>query len=236
MTSRSLAADRLSINPRRGLYRAGFWGVSPHCRDFLVQAVMAHGVVSGQIAHRLARFLPRIERKDRRAVTSALFVFDAERIMKPVSRFLILLLLALGLGESAGPAAASDVEVLNAEFGLFSNGPFGGGFKVSKTVPVKAGQAFGWRIYLKTNKRSVHFREVFELPRPPKIWGAPAGQEVSADRKTSIIEHDVPVSSGFVQNIWSVAPGDPCGDSMIHVFIEGSEAATFHFSFECEAI
>jgi hypothetical protein len=156
--------------------------------------------------------------------------------MKPMRPFLSLLLLALGLGQPAGPAAASDIEVFNAEFGVFENSPLGVRFRVSKTVPLKAGKAYGWRIYLKTKKRSVHFREVFELPQAPKTWGLPAGKQISADRKTSILERDVALTGGFVQNIWSVVPGDPCGDSVIRVFIEGSEAAAFHFSFECEAV
>jgi hypothetical protein len=155
--------------------------------------------------------------------------------MRPISLFRILVLLALGLWQSAGPASAADVEVLKAEFGLFDSFPVAARFKVSKTVPLKAGKAYGWRIHLKTKKSSVHLREVFELPRAPKTWPE-AGTQITDDRKTAILERDVPVRDGFVQNIWSVAPGDPCGDSIIRVFIDNSEAAVFHFSFECEAI
>jgi hypothetical protein len=155
--------------------------------------------------------------------------------MKPINPFLILLLLALGLGQLTGPAAASDIEVLTAEFGVFNSPALGGGFKVSKTVPLKAGRTYGWRIRLKTTKRFIHFREEFELPLAPKSWGAAAGQ-ISADRKRSVLERDVQVRGGLVANAWAVAPGDPCGDSTIRVLIEGREAATFHFSFECEAI
>ena len=155
--------------------------------------------------------------------------------MKMSKPLFIAMLLALVLlpGEIL---AASDIAIRRAEFGIFKNSTVGAKFTVSRTVPLIVGQAYGWRIFLKTAKTSVHFREEFELPLAPETWGDPAGQSISTDRKLSVLERDVPATNGFIENMWSVAPGDPCGRYAIRVFIGESLAATFQFDVECPAV
>ncbi len=155
--------------------------------------------------------------------------------MKLPAPFLIVLLAVLSL--SPGKIfAASDIEIRSAEFGIFKNSAAGAGFTPSRRVPLTVGQVYGWRIRLKTTKTAVHFREEFELPLAPKSWGEPLGQSISRDRKISVLERDVPVIGGFVENMWAVAPGDPCGNYAIRVFIDGKPAAAFQFDAECDAI
>jgi hypothetical protein len=158
-----------------------------------------------------------------------------ENSMKAPRPFLIVLLLAFALAPGK-ILAASDVHVRGAEFGIFKNSAAVAKFTRSRTVPLKVGQAYGWRIFLDTRKTTVHFREEFELPLPPETWGKPQGQTVSRDYKTSVLERDVPVEGGLIENMWSVAPGDPCGKHAIRVFIDRSLAATFQFDVECASI
>ena len=106
----------------------------------------------------------------------------------------------------------------------------------TRTVPLKAGQVYGWRLSLDTAKTTVHFREEFELPLPPQTWGYPEGQRISGDRKTSVLEGDAAAVRGYIGNRWAVAPGDPCGKYTIRVFIEEKLVATFEFDVECEAV
>jgi hypothetical protein len=160
---------------------------------------------------------------------------DEEKSMKALRPLFIVLLLAFALAPGK-ILAASDAHVRSAEFGIFKNSTAGAKLTRSRTVALKVGQIYGWRIFLDTKKTTVHFREEFELPLPPETWGEQQGQTVSRDYKTSVLERDVPVEGGFIENMWSVAPGDPCGKHAIRVFIDGSLAATFQFDVECASI
>ncbi|WP_022664944.1 hypothetical protein [Desulfospira joergensenii] len=105
-------------------------------------------------------------------------------------------------------------------------------FQPTNTVPFIEGQSYGWIIKLSPEFTKVKWKEVFELPASPDTWGAgeaSGGNKISEDRKVSIIEKEVAVEDGYIQNFWSVAPGDPLGDYVIRVYINDLLLETFHF-------
>jgi hypothetical protein len=136
---------------------------------------------------------------------------------------------------SAMTAYAGNVEVINAQFGLFCQSEAGTpSFMPGTAVPLVAGQTYGWVIGLKSDKPAVHWREEFTLPDAPAQWGSPDGQtelSISADKKVSVVEKDAPLEAGgLILNIWSVAPGDPKGKYSIRVVIDKAVERTFEFN------
>ncbi|MGD0189187.1 MAG: hypothetical protein ABSD74_00445 [Rhizomicrobium sp.] len=143
---------------------------------------------------------------------------------------LLGLLVMLGTPSACAAGATPNVQIAQAVFGLFDSYSNTAQFTPSNAVPMKVGQVYGWRIFLKTAATSVRFREVFKLPAAPHSWGtAEAGKMVSGDFTTSTIERDVPVTNGYIEHRWNVAAGDPSGTYVITVSVDGAPAATFEF-------
>lgn len=136
----------------------------------------------------------------------------------------------------ASPAPAGKVAVEEAQFGLFP--VFSGGeesFVPADRVPNKPGQAYGWVLRVKTDKKAVRWREEFVLPAAPAHWGADAPQApytLSPDRKVSVTERTEEPKDGMLMNLWSVAPGDPSGPHVMRVYVEGEQVRTFGFTVE----
>jgi hypothetical protein len=105
-------------------------------------------------------------------------------------------------------------------------------FEPTNIVPLVEGQSYGWIIKLSSGHTKVKLKEVFELPASPDTWGggeASGEHEISEDRKVAITEREVDVERGYIQNFWSVAPGDPVGDYVIRVYVNGLLLETFTF-------
>lgn len=106
-------------------------------------------------------------------------------------------------------------------------------FKPANTVPLVEGQAYGWVIKLSPGSTKVKWKEVFILPATPDTWGpgeASGKHKISEDRKVSITEKEVSVDDGYIQNFWNVAPGDPVGEYVIHVYVNDLLLQTFKFN------
>src|SRR6266705_1548702 len=100
----------------------------------------------------------------------------------------------------------------------------------TRQVPLIVGEAYGWLIAIKTKKPTITWREEFELPRAPEIWGSDEGKTVytlSKDRRLAVTESEVDTATGVIAHSWSVAPGDPTGRYVTRVFIDGTPVATF---------
>jgi len=157
----------------------------------------------------------------------------------------LLLLCALAL--VTGPEAAAElapnaapplvlkkgIEVVHAEFGLF-NDPESGKptFVPAGIVPDVPDQAYGWVVTFNAPGVRVHWKEEFTLPAAPATWGKShdgATQRVSPDRRTSVKEADATLPLGVLSNSWTVAPGDPRGNYVIRLFIDGKLVRTFEF-------
>jgi hypothetical protein len=157
--------------------------------------------------------------------------------MKSLFGMLALLLLPDSVLLAAVPdkalPASNEVEIIQAEFGLF-NPPASGkqAFVPTRTVPLTENQAYGWFIVLKTTKARIKWREEFTLPAPPGAAGDAALQSPQAlaeAGRLSIVEREVEADDGVIRNVWDVARGDPVGRYVIRVIIENTLERVFEF-------
>lgn len=154
----------------------------------------------------------------------------------------IALLCAVGV---MGPASAADASrtappakawVLKAEGGLF--GPDAPGepgrpsFVPTTTLPLKDGQAFGWRIQLRPGTGPVRVREELTLPTEPKTWGDPEPglkRRNTPDGRSAITELQLVPVNGVISQSWTVTTGDPKGPWVIKVRVEDGPEHVFRF-------
>ncbi|MTJ52876.1 hypothetical protein FJR38_09540 [Anabaena sp. UHCC 0253] len=104
-------------------------------------------------------------------------------------------------------------------------------FFPTTTVPLKEGDAYGWRIKLDNYQGKVKWREVLTLPKPPETWITQDSKNfsISADGKTAISQRTATPVNGVIENFWTVSPGDPLGKHQIQVYIDERLIATFAF-------
>ncbi|MBD2294367.1 hypothetical protein H6G06_12945 [Anabaena sphaerica FACHB-251] len=99
-------------------------------------------------------------------------------------------------------------------------------------VPLKKGDAYGWRIKLQNYRGKVKWREVLRLPKTPETWATQEKDEnfsLSADGTTAITKRTQTVTNGVIENFWKIAPGDPLGKHRIEVYIDDRLIAIFEF-------
>ncbi len=123
--------------------------------------------------------------------------------------------------------------VLKAESGLFSGGDAATApFVPSAVLPLKDGQAFGWRMQVRTPQRTVKVREELTLPAEPKTWGDPEPglkRKTSPDGRTATTEVLLEPRNGHIGQTWTVTEGDPKGSWTIRVRIDDGPVHTFRF-------
>lgn len=105
-------------------------------------------------------------------------------------------------------------------------------FKITNTVPLVVDQSYGWIIKLDSELPRVKWQEVFELPAKPDIWDSgdiSREHEIYENGRVSVMEREVDVEGGYIQNFWSVAAGDPAGDYVIRVYINDVLLEIFRF-------
>jgi hypothetical protein len=128
----------------------------------------------------------------------------------------------------------SPIPILDKRFGLFSRKGISYAFQFTPTttVPLIDDQTFGWRLTIKTDRKSVSVREEFELPAPAGSWGGPEpGKTISEDGKACTrIRSVTPDDKGYIRGLWSTRSDDPEGPWVIRVFLDDSLAATFQFT------
>lgn len=137
-----------------------------------------------------------------------------------------------GLAAAATPGADKAV-VLKAEGGLFASGDSSDDrFVASRALPLKDGQAFGWRIQLRQPARTVVVREELTLPAEPRTWGDPEPglkRRTTADGRTAITELRLTPRNGVISQSWTVTTGDPKGTWVIKVRVEDGPEHVFRF-------
>jgi len=122
--------------------------------------------------------------------------------------------------------------VVSSVFGTF------GGFRfleATNHIPYYVNQGYGWRLKLKTQARSVHWREEFSLPAVPQTWGTqvPGERETFQDGgQKCVTESDVAPVNGWVEHSWCVAQGDPKGQYAMKVYVDGTLVKSFNFTVE----
>jgi hypothetical protein len=133
--------------------------------------------------------------------------------------------LALGLGTTAGALRTASAQapapnpaplrVLKAEAGLF--GPVGtepGSFVAAPRLPLRDGQAFGWRLRLRTPLAEVQVEETLTLPAEPRTWGDPEPdilRRTTPDGRSAVSRYRKRVVDGQIWHSWTVTQGDPPG-------------------------
>lgn len=147
------------------------------------------------------------------------------------ARLGVTLLLALRLlaPAAAADAVPADIQILQAEFGLFERGSR---FRATATVPLVVDQVYGWRLVLKTPRRLVQVQEELTLPDEPATWGDPDPQvqrKTSADGRSATTRLQLRPVDGIISQSWSVAPGDPKGAYVLRVRVENLPERVFRF-------
>lgn len=132
------------------------------------------------------------------------------------------------------PSTSLDAQVVHVggRFGVFNAIDGRSKFVPARVVPLVEGQAYGWVIELRTDKKKVRWREEFTLPQAPETWGTPellGTRRLSQDSKVLTTERLVEPVDGAIFNMWSVAKGDPAGKHLMRVFVEGRLVNTFEF-------
>ncbi len=104
-------------------------------------------------------------------------------------------------------------------------------FFPTTTVPLKEGDAYGWKITLDNYQGKVKWREVLTLPQAPETWTTQDNKNfsISADGKTAISQRTAKPVNGVIENFWIISPGDPLGKHQIEVYINEQLIGTFVF-------
>lgn len=163
--------------------------------------------------------------------------FEDGTHMRKVALFSVFIVFAFiaGCEQSTSKAKSitlpSGVHIETAEFGLFELDGGKATFVPAKTVPYSVNQAYGWVVKLQTKQERVKWREEFTLPSAPTEWGNPpdSSQQITGDRRTSILVREVTPHNGKIFNSWSVAAGDPRGRYTIRLVIENAMPVVFEF-------
>ena len=128
-------------------------------------------------------------------------------------------------------ASSPSLRILSAQAGLFgAPGTETTQFIQSATVPLKDGQAFGWRMSIQTSKKRVLVREELSLPEEPKTWGDPEPdirRKTTPDGRTAITEVWLEPKEGFIFHTWTVTKGDPKGVWILKVSVEAQPEKVF---------
>lgn len=142
-------------------------------------------------------------------------------------------LAALALPARPAAAAEGPALVLKAEGGLFGPGePGAQSFVATTALPLKDGQAFGWRMQLRASAGAVRVREELTLPAEPKTWGDPEPglkRRTTPDGRSAITELLLVPRNGVISQSWTVTTGDPKGRWVIKVRVEDGPEHVFTF-------
>ncbi|BAZ79722.1 MAG: hypothetical protein ACKO9I_11215 [Sphaerospermopsis kisseleviana] len=125
------------------------------------------------------------------------------------------------------------INVSKSEFGVRIVDSQGkANFFPTTKVPLKKGDAYGWRMTLQNYQGKVKWREVLRLPKAPETWATPEKDEnfsLSADGSTAITTRTQTVKNGVIENYWKIAPGDPLGKHRIEVYVDDRLISIFEF-------
>ena len=160
-----------------------------------------------------------------------------------VSASLILPMITPAFHKSSMALAASttnyDQPIINkqlvvnkSEFGVkIVNAEGKVNFFPTTTVPLKEGDAYGWRITIDNYQGKVKWREVLTLPQAPETWTTENNKNfsISKDGKTATSTRTVTPVNGVIENFWTIAAGDPLGKHQIEVYIDERLIGTFAF-------
>lgn len=125
---------------------------------------------------------------------------------------------------------APDIEIVSVAFGRFLKSPQGVRFAPTRSMKMRPGDGYGWRVRVRTPRARVKMEEVLMLPTPPRSWGISSAVRLWRDQRGATTTLMVDANSGVLENWWMFSEGDPTGKYTMHVRIEGVEVG--HVVFE----
>ena len=141
--------------------------------------------------------------------------------------------LLVATGGVMAAAAAAEVEVIDAEFGVFdASRPGETVFTPTDVVPHRNGQRYGWVITVRSAKRSLSVREEYLLanaPTPPPDNPVAANLALPLERRNQVSQRQLVPVDGRIYGEWAVGPSEPPGRRRLQVVVEGVAAARFEF-------
>jgi hypothetical protein len=146
-----------------------------------------------------------------------------------VSTSFLLGNLALALEPTKHTINKESTTVESGDFGIYD--PHTDRVAPTRSVKFKIGEHFGWRFKVKTSQPKVIWKEEFRLPVAPKTWGdLENGQTIGKDNKTCITERTESPKDGWIEHTWPELEGDPLGQYLMNVYVDGKLVRTFKFS------
>ena len=141
--------------------------------------------------------------------------------------------LMMALLPVASGFAATPVEVIRAEFGIFdASNPQTPAFLPTNIVPLRKGQHYGWVIQLRTGLRSLSVSEEYLLaPRAAHESAQDGGKTIVIPmaRRNQVSQRQLVPIDGQIVGEWEIGPGEPPGRRHLQVLIEGEVAASFEY-------
>jgi len=97
-------------------------------------------------------------------------------------------------------------------------------FVPKERIEMVPGKAFGWRMALRSSKRTVTWSEAMSLPYAPTQWGVAPNVTVSQDRTRSVTTETQRTERGYIEHTWIFVEGDPTGKYHLSISVDGVEA------------
>jgi hypothetical protein len=134
----------------------------------------------------------------------------------------------------ASAASAADVDIVDAEFGIFDASNAGEiVFTPATIVPHRSGQRYGWVIAVRTRNRALSVREEYLLPNatpvPPPDNPVAANLAIPLERHNQVSQRQLVPVDGRIVGEWAIGPNEPAGHRQLQVVIEGVPAARFDY-------
>jgi hypothetical protein len=152
-----------------------------------------------------------------------------------VPRFVVLALLWVAACGSQPaivkpPAPARPDEALKQPAATLFGQVIDGSFRRQSRFELSEDTIYGWRIKLPCTGPTL-FRETLQLPAPGEWSVDEVTTKVSADRKRAVTESYSGCYDGWIQHQWTIATGDPPGEYVLTVEVEGYQSQTFRGRF-----
>ena len=131
------------------------------------------------------------------------------------------------------PAADSAAVVTESIFLSVMQTPGGEVVRESTRIPYRPGDScFGWGLRVEPQDRERTFEEVLRLPAPATNFGGDDGTqvEVSPDRTTATVRHNLAAGQTEIESSWCIAPGDPLG--AYHIIVYDGSRPIHRFDFD----
>ncbi len=118
---------------------------------------------------------------------------------------------------------SADVEVVRVAFGRFVRAGVRTRFEPRRSMPMRPGDGYGWRVWVRSRRPALHVEEELMLPTPPQSWGVSPAVRLWRDQRGATTTLSLDARTGLLENWWWFAKGDPVGRYTMLVRLEGVE-------------